>query len=158
MFFLFFIFFEPLLLSNLTTFLFTLNDLNCYKSSTWSFTNHFETLIITKQHTKNFLSVWEPAFVTFNGLFFFEFLTPLLWEVITFSFLTIFSALDVPKRGVQVLFGHHKQWALPLDPTSLECLNVRSPTDLPYIPKLFSSTNAYYQCMWLWWICSNCTD
>jgi hypothetical protein len=60
--------------------------------------------------------------------FFFEFLTPSTLGggnfFNSFPFLTIFSALDVPIRGVQVLFGHHKHEALPLDPAYLECLNV----------------------------------
>jgi len=141
MFFLFFILFGLLLLSNLITFLFILNDLKCYKSSTWSFTNHFGTSIITKQHTRNFLSVWELAFVAFNGLFFwvFDLLCFGRWYLFKFfSFVTIFkqnlnsSYLDTINKG-----------ALPLDPACLECLNVRSTIGLPYISKLFYSRNAY---------------
>jgi hypothetical protein len=47
--------FWPFLLSNLITFLFILNDLKCYRNTTWSFTNHLWTLILADQHTKNFL-------------------------------------------------------------------------------------------------------
>jgi len=44
---------------------------------------------------------------------FFEFLTPLLWGAISFSFfnpfLLILSVLDVPRGGLQVRFGLQKQ-------------------------------------------------
>jgi hypothetical protein len=57
------------------------------------------------------------GFVTFDGLFF-NFLTPSTLGGRNFlnsnPFLTIFSARDVPIRGVQVLLGHHKQQSLPL--------------------------------------------
>jgi hypothetical protein len=46
--------FGPLLLSY---FLFILNDLKCYKSATWSFTNHVGVLIATKQRKMNYLGV-----------------------------------------------------------------------------------------------------
>jgi hypothetical protein len=45
-------------------------------------TNHFWTLMSTKQHTRNFWGVQEPAFITFHGLFFWP---SLLWGAITFS-------------------------------------------------------------------------
>jgi hypothetical protein len=49
---------------------------------------------------------------------FFKFLTPFTLKGHKFlnyiSFLTIFSALDAPIGGVQVLFKHIKQWSPPL--------------------------------------------
>jgi hypothetical protein len=52
-----------------------------------------------------------------NG-FFSEFLTPFtLWghNFLIFNlFLTIFSVLDAPRGGLQVLFGHQKQQNPPL--------------------------------------------
>jgi hypothetical protein len=114
-----FFFFGPLLLSNFITFfyfLFILYDFKWYRSATWSFTNHLETLITIEQHTRNFVSVWEPTFVAFDGLFFWIF-DNLYFEGLEFNFipfLTIFSALNMPIRGVQVLFKHQKQWSPPL--------------------------------------------
>ncbi len=53
----------------------------------------------------------------FDGLFF-EFLTPFTLGGINFfnsnTFLMIFRAPNAPIGGVQVLFGHGKQWSLPL--------------------------------------------
>jgi hypothetical protein len=53
----------------------------------------------------------------FNSLFF-EFLTPFILEghnfLISNLFSTIFSALDAPRGGRQVLFGHQKQHCPPL--------------------------------------------
>jgi len=88
-FFFFFVFFWPLLLSTLITFLLILNDLKCYKSTTWSSTNHLGTLIAREQHTRNFLSVQELAFVVLGGLFCWV-LDPLYFEVLTFPFLIYF--------------------------------------------------------------------
>jgi hypothetical protein len=53
----------------------------------------------------------------FSGLFF-EFLTPLLWGFVISQFyfiLMIFSALDVPIRGVQFFLDNINNGALPLD-------------------------------------------
>jgi hypothetical protein len=38
--------------------------------------------------------------------------------------LTIFNALDVPTKGVQILFGHKKNGAFPLDLAWPKCLSV----------------------------------
>jgi len=92
-----FLLFELLLILNLITFLFSfiLNNLKCYKSLSWSFTNHLGFLIATEQHTRNFLSVWELALLMFGGLFFLSFWPSLLWGAITFSFLICFWRLLV---------------------------------------------------------------
>jgi hypothetical protein len=75
----------------------------CYRSATQSFINQLWTPIATKQHTRNFLGVQEPAFVLFND-FFFEFLTPFTLGVRNFfisnSFLTIVCVLDVPREEI----------------------------------------------------------
>ncbi len=63
------------------------------------------------------MGVWEPAFVTLV-VYFFEFLTPSTLRGHNFfnsiSFLTFFSALNMPIGGLQVLFRHQKQWIVPL--------------------------------------------
>jgi len=105
----FFFLFGSFILSNLLTFffLFILNDLKCYRNTTLSSTNHFCILITTKYHKRNFLGVWEPAFVTFGG-FFLEFLTPFTLRGHNFLnyilFLRIFNALDTLIGGFQILF------------------------------------------------------
>jgi hypothetical protein len=54
------------------------------------------------------LGVWELAFVMLGGLFF-EFLTHFILKgrnfLISNPFSTIVSVLDVPRKGIQVLFG-----------------------------------------------------
>jgi hypothetical protein len=117
-FFLFFYLFGPLLLSNLITSLFLIHlkwfkvlqehHLKFYKSSFNSYNK--------KVTYKDFFRYQELAFVAFGG-FFFEFLTPSPLKGHNFlnstSFLMIFSALEAPIRGVQVLFRHWKQWRPP---------------------------------------------
>jgi hypothetical protein len=132
----FFSLFGPLLLSNLITFLFLihLKLFKCYRSTTWSFTNHLWILIATKQHRRSFASVWELVIVAFGGFFFFfEFLTPSTLKVHNFlnfiSFFTIFSALNVLIRGFQDLLRHQKQWSPPLGsdlPWMFKCYNCNS--------------------------------
>jgi hypothetical protein len=63
------------------------------------------------------LGVHGLTFVVFGGLFFR--VDSLYFErgrnfLILNLFLTIVSVLDAPRRGVQVLFGHWKQWSSPL--------------------------------------------
>jgi hypothetical protein len=74
-------------------------------------------LIATKQHKKNFFCVCEPALVVVHG-FFSMFLTPFTLEGYNFLsshlFLTIFTVSNVPRGGVEVLFGHQKQCTPPL--------------------------------------------
>ncbi len=71
-FFFFFLLFGPFLLSKLLSyFLFILNDLKFYRSTTLSSTNHLWTLIATEQHTRNFLGVQGLSEVCY-----YEFLTP----------------------------------------------------------------------------------
>jgi len=41
-------------ISQLSYFLFILNDLKCYRSATQSFANHLEILMAIEQHTKSF--------------------------------------------------------------------------------------------------------
>jgi hypothetical protein len=66
----------------------------------------------------------------------FEFLT--LFTLVGHNFLisnpfsTIVSVSNAPGGGVQVLFGHKNNGALPLDLAFPEQLNVQSPIDLPY--------------------------
>jgi hypothetical protein len=61
------------------------------------------------------LVVWELAFVAFSGLFF-QLLTPSTLGAFNFfnyiPLLMSFNALEAPIRGVQILFGHWKQWNL----------------------------------------------
>jgi len=111
----------PLLVLNLIIFLFLfiLDDLKCSRNGTWSSTNHFWTLIVIEQHTKNFLSVWKLGFVVFGILlFFFEFLTPFMLGghnfLISNLFSMIISVSNTPRGGVQVLFEHPKQQNSPL--------------------------------------------
>ncbi len=78
------------------------------------------------------MGVWEPAFVTFGGLFF-EFLAPFTLKGHNFlnfiPFLMIFNALNTPIGGVQFLFKHKKQWNLPFGsslPWMLKCYSYNS--------------------------------
>jgi hypothetical protein len=58
------------------------------------------------------VGVWEPTFITFGGLFL-KFFDPLYFEGRNFlnfiPFLTIFGALDVLIRRVQILCKHKKR-------------------------------------------------
>jgi hypothetical protein len=69
----------PLIFKPHNFFSFILNDLKRYVNTTWSSKNHLWTLITIKQHTNNFVGVWEPVFVAFGGLFFWVF-DPLYFE------------------------------------------------------------------------------
>jgi len=54
----------------------------------------FQTLLTTEQHTKIFfLSVREPAFVVFSGLFFFRVLIPFYFEDHNFLISNPFSTI-----------------------------------------------------------------
>ncbi len=123
--------------------MFILNNLKCYKSVTFSSTNHRENLIAPEQHTNFFSSVRESTLLCL-GVCFFEFLTPSTFGGCNFfnsnSFLMIFSAPDVSTGRVQVLFKHQKQWSLPLNLACPECLNVRSPAILCYTKSKYSQT------------------
>jgi hypothetical protein len=101
-------------------------SLNCYRSTTWSFTNHLGTLIAT--HKRNFCAVLELAFVMFH-YYFFQFMTLFTLRGHNFlnfiSFLTIFNAPDASIGEAQLLFAHQKQQSLPLLsglPWILKCL------------------------------------
>jgi hypothetical protein len=135
-FFVFFLF-EPLLFSNLITFLFLIYFKRCkllwehhlkfYKSS-WNFNSKI-------QHTRHFLGVWELAFVVFDG-FFFDFLTPSTLGGCNFlnsiMFLTIFSAPHVPISRFKFFLDTRNNGAFPLDPAYPKLLSVLSLTNLPY--------------------------
>jgi hypothetical protein len=112
---------------NFLIFLFILNDLKCYRSTTETFTNHLHTLITPAKHTRNFFECLGFGFVTFSGLFFWSSWPPQLWAAVTFSILiflgTIDSAPDVPiRRRVQVLFGRQKQQSPPFGSSLLWAL------------------------------------
>ncbi len=72
--------FWPLLLSNLITFLF-LNHFKkkfkCYRSITWSSTNHLGILIAIEQHTKKFFGVLGTGLCSVQWFVFLKFLDPL---------------------------------------------------------------------------------
>jgi len=120
--------------SELSYFLFIHDNLKCYLSATWSSKSHVWTQITAEQHTSNCLGVQELVFVVFDGLIFLSSWPPLLWGVVTFSFiLTIIFVSDVPRAGVQVCLDNKINGALPLYPGCLECLSVRWLTNLPYV-------------------------
>jgi hypothetical protein len=79
--------------SQLSYFLFILNDLKFSRIVTSSFTIHLGTLIATEQHTRNLLGVQEPAFLASSDLFFLV-LDPLYFGGYNFlnsiSFFTLF--------------------------------------------------------------------
>ncbi len=132
----FFLLLDPFFFSNPITFffLFILNNLKLHRSATWSCRNHFWTLIITEQHTKKFLGVWESVFVVFGDLFF-EFWAPCILRgcnfLISNSFLTIVSVSD--GQGFQFCLDNRNNRALPLDPACPENLSVWSPAGLSYV-------------------------
>jgi hypothetical protein len=106
-------------------------------SATWSSKSHVWTQITAEQHTRNCLGVQESVFVVFDGLFFFEFLTPFPLRGCNFFicnlFLTIVSMSDVPRAGVQVCLDNKNNGALPLYPGCPERLSVQRLTNLPYV-------------------------
>ncbi len=63
------------------------------------------------------MGVWEAALIVFGGLFFFEFLTLFSLRghnfLISNPLLTIVSVSDASRGGVQIWFGHQKQWRPP---------------------------------------------
>ncbi len=77
-------------------------DLKCYKSATWNSTNNVWTLITTEQHTKNFLGVWEPGFVTFDGLFFWVLDPSTLGGCNFLNFIPFLAIFNVPDAPVGV--------------------------------------------------------
>ncbi len=127
--------FWPLLFSNHITFFFKfiLNNLKCYRSTTWSFTNHLGSLLVTES-----FGCFEPAFVVFSG-FFFEFLTPFILGVITFSLLIRFRQLLVcqmcQEEGFKFCLDTRSNGALPFDPACPECLSVRPQPVYPIVSR-----------------------
>jgi hypothetical protein len=115
-------------------------DLKCYKSITWSFTNHLWTLVITKQHKRNFLGVWESTFCNVQW-FFFWVLDPFYFEgLLTFSFLIclwwLLRRLLVchmcQEEGFKFCLDTRNKGAFSLDLACPECLSVWSLAGLPY--------------------------
>ncbi len=116
----FFFFLFGFQISELSYFLFIYDNLKCYLSATWSSKSHVWTQITAEQHTSNCLGVQELVFVVFDGLFFFEFVTPFTLRGYNFFisnlFLTIIFVSDVPRAGVQVCLDNKNNRALPLYP------------------------------------------
>jgi hypothetical protein len=94
--------------SQLSHFFFTLNDLKWYRNATLS-----STKITIEQQKRKFMGVQELVVICY-----YEFLTPPTLAghnfLILDSFWTIFSALDVPRGGVQHFLKHQKQKSPPL--------------------------------------------
>ncbi len=116
MFFFSFFLFEPLLLSNLITFLFFIHF--------WQFKD---------EHTRDLLGVLGTDF---DSVQWFGFLSS--WPslrgcnfCISYSFLTIVSVSDVPRGGFKFCLDIRNNWALPLDPACPECLSSWLPAGLP---------------------------
>ncbi len=115
----FFLFFAPLLLSNLITFLFLIHfkrfkvlqerQLKFYKSY-WYFNSK-------KTNIKGIFWVFKNQPLQCSMVFF-EFLTPFTLGdhnfLISNPFLTILIVLDEPRGGLQVLFRHQNQQNPPL--------------------------------------------
>jgi hypothetical protein len=86
---------------------------------------------------KAFFGCLETDFGSVQWFVFFEFLTPLLWGAVTFSFLIFFQRLLVchmhQKEGFKFCLDTKNNRTLPLDPACLEHLSVQSPASLPYM-------------------------
>ncbi len=119
--------------SRLFYFLFISNDLNCQKNTTWIFANHLWTLI-TRATYKEFFGCSRTSLCRV-WWFVFEFLTLFTLGGHNFlnsiMFFMISSVQDVPIEGIQVLFKHQKNRALPLDLAYPKCFNVWSSASLP---------------------------
>ncbi len=109
-----FLFFGPLLLSNLITFLFLIH----FKQLKFLLERHLKFYksclnFNRKKTTKKELSGCLKIGLCNVQWFFSEFLTPFTLGghnfLISNSFSTILSVLDAPRRGLQVLFRHQKQ-------------------------------------------------
>ncbi len=114
----FFILTLPFKPHNFFYFLFILNNLKCYRSATWSSTNHLWTLITTEPYILE-------TFVGCSGIglcsFWWCFLKFLTHSTLggcnyfnSIPFLTIFNVPNAPIKGVQIFFGHQKQQSPPL--------------------------------------------
>ncbi len=126
----------PLLLSTQITFLLILNNLKCWKSTTWNSKNHLWTLIATDQHKRKFWNVWDPTFVVFSVLFFLSSWPLFTVRGIIFTFLLHFQRLLMcwmcQEEGFKFCLDTRNNGALPLDLACPENLNVWSPVDLLY--------------------------
>jgi hypothetical protein len=115
--FLFFLLFGPLLFWKLITFslLLHLKLFKMLQECQLKCTNNLGIVIIIEQRTKNFLGVQKLVVVSC-----FESLTPPPLTLgahnffIFSQFLMIFSALDVPRRGVQHWLSCYQQKSPPL--------------------------------------------
>jgi hypothetical protein len=106
----------------LSHFFFILNDVKCYRSTTLSSTNSLGTIIAIEKHKRKFLGVQELVVVCS-----FQFLTPLLWGAITFSFLIYFWRFLMPQmrqeEGFNIYLDTEDKRALPLDLDCPKCLS-----------------------------------
>jgi len=102
-FFVFFLLFGALLLSNLITFLYLLilNNLRWYRKATWIFTNRLWTLIARDQYAHKKFGCSGTDFCNVWWFIFFEFLTSFILgdhNFLIFNlFSTIISVLDAPR-------------------------------------------------------------
>jgi hypothetical protein len=90
--FLFFLF-GPLILSNLIIIIIiiNLNDLKCYRSATWSYTKSCSNLNTNRATYKEVSGCTGISFFSVWWFVFFSFWLPLLWRVVTFSFVILFG-------------------------------------------------------------------
>jgi hypothetical protein len=106
----------------LSYFFFILNDVKCYRSTTLSSTNSLGIIIAIEKHKRKFLGVQELVVVCS-----FEFLTPLLWGAITFTFLIRFSRFLMlqmrQEEGFNICLDTKNKRALPLDLDFPKCLS-----------------------------------
>ncbi len=123
------------------------NDLKCYRRATWNFTNNLWTLLATKQHTRNFLGVWEPALVVLCGLFFWVLDPFTLWGhnfLISNPFSTIVSVSDVSKFCLDTRTNE----ALPSTPAclprALKCSVTSQSTLQTHLYKLFEISHIFF--------------
>jgi len=133
-FFLFFLFlFGPFLLSNLMTFLFLIHFkqfkvlLECHSKFYKSFLKSNSNITY-----KEFFGCLRIGLCSVQWFVFLSFLTPFILGDCNFLISNPFvNVLNVPRRGLQVLFGHQKQQNPPLDLAYLNCLSVRSLASFP---------------------------
>ncbi len=134
----FFSLFGPFLLSNLMNFLFLIHFkqfkvlLECHSKFYKSFLNSNSNITY-----KEFFGCLRTSLCSVQWFVFLSFLTPFILGdcnfLISNPFLMIVNVLNVPRRGLQVLFGHQKQQNPPLDLAYPKCLSVWSLASLPQL-------------------------